>query len=452
VRPTTEEGDEPPPPPYARQDPEPEQTRILQERLAAEAEAAGTLTPSSAQPDVASPARSTHSLSQPARRPPSPAAEPDDPDVARVWEESQYDEAKRMSLAAERERQELEEAMRLSLAEAEAMGVAPSVAGPSSRPGGMPGGSAGPSAFVVEDVSHRRTASEGTGHRPDLAGDMAGLRIPGDWESSVEDLSGSHLPAPMQPQRTGAAVLQSKNPFLSPQEREEAATVEGATNSIHALAPGLTSRTDSASNMRQTSSSSLRDTPGSSRTMYAPPLGPPPGSKPLPTVPTVAEPTYAPPAGPPPAHLRSPSATELPRLPPRVSPSAFPWDNEGGFGSPLSSPMQAPGPARTIDQVSTPTASTKPKAPLQFPTGEDPLDMLHDFDTVFLVDDSTSMAGERWNQARAALMEVADIAARYDDDGVDIYFLNSKRVGKELKAAPDVEDLFRGLEPKGATP
>jgi uncharacterized protein with von Willebrand factor type A (vWA) domain len=78
--------------------------------------------------------------------------------------------------------------------------------------------------------------------------------------------------------------------------------------------------------------------------------------------------------------------------------------------------------------------------------------MLHDFDTVFLVDDSTSMAGERWNQARAALMEVAEIAARYDDDGVDIYFLNSKRVGKELKAAPDVEDLFRGLEPRGATP
>lgn len=363
-----------------------------------------------------------------------------------------------MSLAAERERQELEEAMRLSLAEAEAeaMGVASSVAGPSSRPGGMPGGmpggSTGRSAFVVEDVSHRRTASEGTGHRPDIAGDMAGLRIPGDWESSVEDLGGSHLPAPMQPQRTGAAVLQSKNPFLSPQEREEAASVEGATYPIHALASGPTSRTDTASNMRQTSSSSLRDTPGSSRTMYAPPLGPPPGSKPLPTVPTVAEPTYAPPAGPPPAHLRSLSATEPPRLPPRVSPSAFPWDNEGGLESPLSSSMQAPGPARTIEQLSTPTALTQPKAPLQFPTGEDPLDMLHDFDTVFLVDDSTSMAGERWNQARAALMEVAEVAARYDDDGVDIYFLNSKRVGKELKAAPDVEDLFRGLEPKGATP
>lgn len=49
-------------------------------------------------------------------------------------------------------------------------------------------------------------------------------------------------------------------------------------------------------------------------------------------------------------------------------------------------------------------------------------------------------------------MEVAEIAARYDDNGVDIYFLNNKRVGKELRNAGDVEDLFRGLEPKGATP
>lgn len=49
-------------------------------------------------------------------------------------------------------------------------------------------------------------------------------------------------------------------------------------------------------------------------------------------------------------------------------------------------------------------------------------------------------------------MGVAETAARYDEMGVDIYFLNSKRVGKELRAATDVEDLFAGLEPRGATP
>ena len=78
------------------------------------------------------------------------------------------------------------------------------------------------------------------------------------------------------------------------------------------------------------------------------------------------------------------------------------------------------------------------------------------------VDDSASMAGERWEEAKASLKGVADIAAQYDDDGIDIYFLNSKRVGTELRVSQpealliqnsaDVEELFEGLVPKGATP
>ena len=62
------------------------------------------------------------------------------------------------------------------------------------------------------------------------------------------------------------------------------------------------------------------------------------------------------------------------------------------------------------------------------------------------------MAGEKWTQAREALMGVAETAAHYDDQGVDVYFINSKRVGKELRASADVEDLFAGLEPRGTTP
>jgi hypothetical protein len=68
------------------------------------------------------------------------------------------------------------------------------------------------------------------------------------------------------------------------------------------------------------------------------------------------------------------------------------------------------------------------------------------------VDDGPSMAGQSWAQAREALMGVAETAAQYDDQGVDIYFINSKRVGKELRASADVEDLFAGLEPRGYTP
>ncbi|TYJ56240.1 hypothetical protein B9479_003085 [Cryptococcus floricola] len=83
---------------------------------------------------------------------------------------------------------------------------------------------------------------------------------------------------------------------------------------------------------------------------------------------------------------------------------------------------------------------------------EDPLELLKEYDTVFLVDDSGSMGGSRWKEACKAIMEVADIAARYDDDGIDIYFLNSKRYGVGLSTTSQVAELFRSLEPKGITP
>jgi hypothetical protein len=84
--------------------------------------------------------------------------------------------------------------------------------------------------------------------------------------------------------------------------------------------------------------------------------------------------------------------------------------------------------------------------------GENALEMLREYDTVFLIDDSTSMNGERWEQAMSAIMGVVVQAVKYDEDGIDVYFLNSKRVGKGLRTSDDVVELFAGLEPKGATP
>jgi hypothetical protein len=42
------------------------------------------------------------------------------------------------------------------------------------------------------------------------------------------------------------------------------------------------------------------------------------------------------------------------------------------------------------------------------------------------------MAGDKWEQVMNVIVGVAELAAKYDEDGVDVYFLNSKRVGKEL--------------------
>jgi len=63
------------------------------------------------------------------------------------------------------------------------------------------------------------------------------------------------------------------------------------------------------------------------------------------------------------------------------------------------------------------------------------------------VNDSESMAGDRWEQVMNVIVGVAELAAKYDEDGVDVYFLNSKRVGKELHVSYGTKqvNVYRNL-------
>jgi Mg-chelatase subunit ChlD len=84
---------------------------------------------------------------------------------------------------------------------------------------------------------------------------------------------------------------------------------------------------------------------------------------------------------------------------------------------------------------------------------ENALDMLRAYDTVVIMDDSASMLKEnRWEQACEALSELAQIAATYDRDGVDIHFLNHPRFGMNIKDPKKVRQLFRHVKPQGLTP
>ncbi|BEI79494.1 hypothetical protein CcaverHIS002_0100230 [Cutaneotrichosporon cavernicola] len=81
------------------------------------------------------------------------------------------------------------------------------------------------------------------------------------------------------------------------------------------------------------------------------------------------------------------------------------------------------------------------------------LEMLRDYDTVFVIDDSSSMRKDgRWDEARSAVRFVVHEACKYDDDGIDIYFLNAKRDQFGVKDPDYVDSLFNGLRPRGATP
>jgi hypothetical protein len=87
------------------------------------------------------------------------------------------------------------------------------------------------------------------------------------------------------------------------------------------------------------------------------------------------------------------------------------------------------------------------QAPIRRESLENALEILRKYDTVFVVDDSSSMRGKRWEevsldcfgelgpveltsgdnpQARHALSTLADVTTRYDTDGIDICFLNHK--------------------------
>lgn len=101
----------------------------------------------------------------------------------------------------------------------------------------------------------------------------------------------------------------------------------------------------------------------------------------------------------------------------------------------------------------------------------DPYAFLRKFDTVFLIDDSGSMAGSRWRETCNALSQLLDIVLEYDEDGVDFYFINhvSGDDGFKEKAGSGyrnvtrargthrgseqltVEEIFRRVQPRGGT-
>lgn len=88
---------------------------------------------------------------------------------------------------------------------------------------------------------------------------------------------------------------------------------------------------------------------------------------------------------------------------------------------------------------------------------DDPFAFLSDFDTVFLIDDSGSMYGERWNQTRAALEAIVPICTSHDSDGIDIYFLNNTQDRfnfgfRNVTSLHAVKGIFDKVSPDGTTP
>lgn len=93
---------------------------------------------------------------------------------------------------------------------------------------------------------------------------------------------------------------------------------------------------------------------------------------------------------------------------------------------------------------------------------DDPYAFLSIFDTVFLIDDSSSMKRDaRWDEARDALAAIAPICVAHDKDGIDIHFINhykaknnkGEKIGyTNITSADEVINTFKEVDsPKGGT-
>jgi hypothetical protein len=83
---------------------------------------------------------------------------------------------------------------------------------------------------------------------------------------------------------------------------------------------------------------------------------------------------------------------------------------------------------------------------------DDKFAFLSEFDTKFLIDDSGSMAGSNWRETRAAIEAIAETCVKYDEDGIDIYFINKNEKYENVTSASAVREIFESTRPKGRTP
>lgn len=92
---------------------------------------------------------------------------------------------------------------------------------------------------------------------------------------------------------------------------------------------------------------------------------------------------------------------------------------------------------------------------------ESPYAFLGEFDTIFVVDDSSSMLGQRWKEAEEAIAAIAPICTMFDRDGIDIYFLNHRQESTadspsgaytNVTTPAEVGRIFASVRPRGTTP
>lgn len=89
-------------------------------------------------------------------------------------------------------------------------------------------------------------------------------------------------------------------------------------------------------------------------------------------------------------------------------------------------------------------------------SADDRFAFLSTFDTLFLIDDSGSMAGRSWRETVAALQWITPVCTAHDADGIDIHFLNHAADDptryRNITSTEMVQHIFNTVTPQGGTP
>jgi uncharacterized protein YegL len=125
----------------------------------------------------------------------------------------------------------------------------------------------------------------------------------------------------------------------------------------------------------------------------------------------------------------------------------------------FTTPSNEPPPAYAAAVASPPLGAVQPSTTLgavqpSTASADDQYSFLRSFDTVFLIDDSGSMAGRSWRETQAALAAVTPICTAHDADGIDIYFLNARDNPwyRNVTSIATVNEIFSSVRPRGGTP
>lgn len=121
--------------------------------------------------------------------------------------------------------------------------------------------------------------------------------------------------------------------------------------------------------------------------------------------------------------------------------------------NPLGPPSDPP-PAYTASSALEPPVNAQRPASIASSTADDPYAFLTSFDTIFLIDDSGSMAGRSWRETGAALETITPICTARDADGIDLYFLNHQDSPfyKNITSPSTIIEIFQSVRPSGGTP